>query len=85
MPYPKITSLPGGVRNVLPEHAQVIFRKTYNNAWKEYRLPEDRKYSASREETAHKVAWGAVKQVYKKNGDQWVKKSKRKKVKKQEN
>ena len=82
MPYQKITSLPTGVNNVLPKHARVIYKTAYNNAWNEYRLPKDRKDDASREETAHKVAWSAVKQVYKKKGDQWVKKSKRKKVKK---
>lgn len=42
-------------------------------AWKEYADPKDRKGDASREETAHKVAWSAVKKSYEKKGDRWVK------------
>lgn len=75
MPYKNKSDLPDQVRNVLPSHGQEIYQAAYNNAWDEYKKPSDRKEDSSREETAHKVAWAAVKQKYKKNkeGD-WVEK-----------
>jgi cation transport regulator len=75
MPYATLEDLPDNVRNVLPKHAQEIYQAAFNNAWDEYKNPADRKGDASREETAHKVAWTAVKQQYEKNGDEWRKKS----------
>lgn len=79
MPYEKISELPDSVKNSLPKHAQEIYKEAYNNAWDEYSDPEDRRDDSSREETAHKVAWSAVKKTYKKEGDKWVKKEKAKK------
>ncbi len=76
MPYEKLSELPDQVKNVLPGHGQEIYRAAYNNAWDEYRKPTERKGDSTREETAHKVAWAAIKRKYKKNekGD-WVEKS----------
>lgn len=74
MPYSKETDLPESVINNLPEHAQTIYMKAFNNAWEEYDKPEERRGNASREEVAHRVAWAAVKKVYEKVGDRWVKK-----------
>lgn len=74
MPYDTLTQLPKPVRNVLPRHAQEIYLAAFNNAWDEYSHPEDRKSDDSREEVAHKVAWAAVKQKYKKDGDSWKRK-----------
>jgi len=54
------------VQKNLPEHAQKIYLEAFNNAWNEYKNPEDRVGDASREETAHKVAWSAVKKSYEK-------------------
>jgi cation transport regulator len=63
MPYKSIEDLPDSVRHVLPSHAQEIYKKAFNAAYEEYkeRGPE------GREETAHKVAWAAVKKKYRKN------------------
>ena len=60
----------------LPEHAQHIFKKAHANAVKQYQDPEKRRggKSQSAEEVAHKAAWAAVKQKYKKKGDEWVSK-----------
>ena len=69
MPYSKNTQLPEQVTGVLPKHAQDIYRKAYNNAVDPYQEPTKRRGSASREETAHKVAWNAVKKNYKKGND----------------
>ena len=67
MPYHRVSDLPAGVRDNLPKHAQDIYRKAFNNAWREYADSADRRGDASREETAHKVAWAAVKQGYRKD------------------
>ena len=74
MPYKRLEDLPDNVRNVLPKHAQEIYRAAFNNAWIEYKDPDARRGDASREETAHKVAWAAVKKEYEKRGDEWRKK-----------
>jgi len=75
MPYKTNAELPESVKNSLPEHAQDIYREAFNSAWQQYDQPEERKGGASREETAHRVAWAAVKKVYRKNSaGQWVKK-----------
>ena len=71
MPYTNLSSLPESVRNNLPRHAQEIYLAAFNNAWEEYSDPADRRGEASREETAHKVAWSAVRQQYEKAGDTW--------------
>lgn len=74
MPYDRNEDLPESVRGHLPSDAQTIYRKSFNSAWEQYRRPEDRRGDASQEETAHRVAWAAVKQAYRKEGDRWVKK-----------
>lgn len=67
MPYETESDLPQSVREHLPRHAQEIYRKAFNNAWKQYADPKKRRGRDSREETAHKVAWGAVERVYAKD------------------
>jgi cation transport regulator len=74
MPYERNAELPKPVRANLPQGAQTIYRKAYNAAWIQYGEAKKRRGSASREETAHRVAWAAVKESYKKKGDRWVKK-----------
>ncbi len=68
--------LPETVRNVLPEHARHIYQKAHDNALEQYEDPKKRRDNASLEETAHKVAWAAVKEEYEKNAEgEWVRKS----------
>ncbi|MCB0070257.1 MAG: putative cation transport regulator ChaB [Caldilineaceae bacterium] len=75
MPYDTITGLPDSVRDNLPKHAQEIYKEAFNSAWDQYDDPSERRGDASREETAHRVAWSAVKNEYEKNDDgDWVKK-----------
>jgi cation transport regulator len=74
MPYQKISELPESVKDNLPEHAQEIYFAAYNNAWDVYKDPDERRGDASREETAHRVAWAAVKQKYEKQNGDWVRK-----------
>jgi cation transport regulator len=63
MPYASNDDLPASVRNHLPQHAQDIFRKAFNNAWRTY---------GAREEIAHRVAWAAVKKRYRKIDEDWA-------------
>ncbi len=75
MPYKSNSELPESVRDNLPEHGQDIYREAFNNAWKEYKDPSERRGNESREEVSHKVAWSAVEKVYEKNSEgKWVKK-----------
>jgi len=69
MPYERRSDLPESVREHLPDHAQDIYKEAFNSAWDQYKDPDDRRGDAGREETAHKVAWSAVKQQYEKGDD----------------
>ncbi len=75
MPYKNKEDLPAQVKENLPSHAQEIYLKAFNNAWKQYKEPKERRRKESREEVSHKVAWAAVKQTYKKGrSGKWEKK-----------
>ena len=69
MPYQSISDLPEAVRKHTPKHAQEIYKEAYNSAWDQYDKPSERRGDASREETAHRVAWAALKQKYEKGDD----------------
>ncbi len=64
-PYARNRELPPSVKNSLPEEAQTIYRKAHNAAMIQYDGDEIK---------AAKVAWAAVKKVFKKVGKEWVKK-----------
>lgn len=75
MPYKNVDQLPDSVKDNLPEHALVIYKEAFNNAWETYKDPDERKRDDDRETVSHKVAWSAVKKTYTKNEDgRWVKK-----------
>jgi cation transport regulator len=74
MPYDTLDALPDSVKENLPKHAQEIYKEAFNSAWDEYEDPEERYDDASRTETAHKVAWAAVKHSYEKKDGKWVEK-----------
>jgi cation transport regulator len=67
MPYKKISDLPKSVQDNLPTHAQEIYLEAYNSALEQYDRPGKRRGDASREETASRVAWAAVKKKYEKD------------------
>jgi cation transport regulator len=67
MPYKTDADLPASVRDALPAHARDIYRAAFNSAWDEYSDSGKRRGGESREETAHKVAWAAVKEKYEKD------------------
>lgn len=72
MPYQKRIELPENVLSALQDvpHAQEIYKEAYNSAWDQYKKPADRQGDSTREETAHAVAWSAVKQQYEKGEDE---------------
>jgi cation transport regulator len=72
MPYKTLEDLPDLVKNILPKHTEEIYKEAYNTAWQQYKDKEARCDNATREEVAHRVAWSAVKQSYKKTG-KWQK------------
>ncbi len=75
MPYKNNEDLPESVIHVLPKHAQDIYREAFNHAWTEYKDLNSRRDGASQEETAHKVAWAAVKKKYQKIKEKWQEKT----------
>ena len=75
MPYKNTSELPDSVKNVLPPHAQDIYKEAFNSAYEQYKDPEERRDGADREEVSHRVAWSAVKKVYEKgDDDKWHRK-----------
>lgn len=75
MPFSSLEDLPESVKDSLPHHGQEIYLEAFNSAWDQYDEPHERKQGRDREQTAHAVAWAAVKKVYKrvKQGE-WKKK-----------
>lgn len=68
MPYSTNADLPSSVRNHLPPHAQDIYREAFNHAFAAHAGEPDH------ESRAHRIAWAAVKRMYEKVGNEWVKK-----------
>jgi len=66
MPYRRNDDLPPSVRAHLPEHAQSIYRESFNHAFAAH--ADDPR----QEEAAHRIAWAAVKRSYVKDGETWV-------------
>lgn len=69
MPYNSVNELPDGARHVLPRHAQEIYKEAFNSAYAHYRTAASRRGGSDREETAHKIAWNAVKKSYERGDD----------------
>lgn len=69
MPYQTNESLPDNVKDVLPTHAQHIYKEAFNSAYDEYKDANERRDNDDRETVAHKVAWAAVKKKYEKGTD----------------
>lgn len=74
MPHQTNESLPDNVKDVLPTHAQHIYKEAFNSAYDEYKDANERRDNDDRETVAHKVAWAAVKKKYEKGtDDKWHK------------
>lgn len=74
-PYKTKSELPDSVKDNLPLGAQDIYKEAFNNAFETFKDPKKLKYGGDREQSAHRVAWNAVKKAYKKNKTgKWVEK-----------
>lgn len=62
MPYQNLKDLPDEVKG-LPKHGQEIFLAAFNAAFEQYEGDEEKAFA---------VAWAAVKEKFKKEGDAWV-------------
>jgi cation transport regulator len=69
MRFETIKQLPVAIRDTLPDKAQEIYRKAYNQAWDEFE--EDDHRGLNQQGLAHQQAWMAVKQEYVFDLDQW--------------
>jgi cation transport regulator len=69
MRYETVKQLPATIRDVLPDEAKEIYRKAYNQAWEEYQ--QDANRGLNQQSLAHQQAWGAVKQEFVFDLDQW--------------
>jgi cation transport regulator len=65
MPYSTNSDLPDNVKSSLPERAQTVFRTVFNAQLA----------TGKSEDIARKVAWTAVKNGWKKDGEEWVRKA----------
>lgn len=73
MPYQSLIELPTAL-HALPEHAQEIYRASFNNAWETY-ADSAKRDGRSHEEVSHRVAWAAVRQAYyKQQNGNWKRK-----------
>lgn len=69
MLYQSELELPRDVRDVLPNGALEMYRRTYNQTWRVTRASNER----DRDLAAHAAAWRRVKKAYTKNMDgEWV-------------
>ena len=66
MPYRTNEELPESVSRHLPPHAQDIYRAAFNHAFAAHAG------DPRQEETAHRIAWAAVKRSYVKISKNWV-------------
>jgi cation transport regulator len=60
MPYATTSELPSRLRKYLPDHAQAIYVAAFNAAYE--------RYGPAHEESAHRIAWAAVKRHYVQRG-----------------
>jgi cation transport regulator len=74
--YPQLSAREKKQIDSLPQHAQHIYKKVHASAEKQYKNPAKRRGGKrqSVDEVTHKAAWAAVKKVYTKKGDKWVRK-----------
>ena len=74
MPYASIDELPPSLKSNLPKDAKEVYLTVYNNTWGQHANATDRRIGATPEDIAHRTAWGAVRDKFRKQGDEWVRK-----------
>jgi len=72
MPYNNIEELPPALRKHLPDEAKKLYLAAYNTAWSRSVCAHDHGIGASPEDIAHREAWSAVRDKYRKLENEWV-------------
>ena len=72
MPFEAVKQLPVTIRDTLPDQAQEIYRKAYNQAWEEYDKEDHR--GLNQQGLAHQRGWTAVQHEYVFDLGQWHRK-----------
>jgi cation transport regulator len=70
MPYKDIRELPPALKKNLPKDAMQVYLTTYNHAWN--RSMQAPRVGTPVEAIAHREAWSAVREKYRKQGQEWV-------------
>ncbi len=72
MPYSHIEDLPNAMKKNLPTGAMEVYLSAYNQAWNTSARAKDQRTSTLAGKIAHRKAWEAVRDKYRKQGDEWV-------------
>ena len=72
MAYNHIEELPAALKNNLPKDAMEVYVAAYNQAWTRSTHASHQRSGISIEDIAHRKAWGAVRDKYRKQGQEWV-------------
>jgi cation transport regulator len=70
MSYNHIEELPAALKNNLPKDAMEVYVAAYNQACSHSAQARNQRVSV--EDIAHRKAWGAVRDKYRKQGCEWV-------------
>ena len=69
-----IAELPEAVRDALPKKAQEVYLKAYNRASEASGAIPQAAVEHSPDALAHRAGWQAVKKLYRKRGNRWIRK-----------
>ena len=72
MPYNHIEELPPAMQKNLPKDAMEVYLAAYNQAWSRSAQTRDQRIGATVEDIAHREAWSAVRDKYRKRGQEWI-------------
>jgi cation transport regulator len=72
MPYNHIEELPSAMKKSLPTGAMEVYLTAYNQAWDTSTRAKEPRPGISPEQIAHRKAWVAVRDKYRKQGQEWV-------------
>ena len=72
MPYNHIEELPGAMKNTLPTGAMEVYLAAYNQAWNKSVGSKVPRTGTLLEQIAHRKAWEAVRDKYRKQGREWI-------------
>ena len=72
MPYNHIEELPAAMKKNLPKDAMEVYLAAYNQAWSRSAQAHDQRSGATVDDIAHREAWSAVRDKYRKRGQEWL-------------